>query len=148
MEPEQQTSTLPEAPSPEPEPKLTHKQWGQLRRMHVTIVHGVVRACGHRARFSKDHDPRNNCADCWSAFFATAVDLEFVHAVLTTKGVKELVKLKGKKFAKMLHGFLATQILPALNAEPITAEAATIVGGTFERNREVQSTVPTVQDIG
>ena len=105
--------TLPAAP---PE-KLTRKQLGQLRRQYLTITHGRVKACDHLARFSKDHDPKNNCVDCWSAFFATSVDLEFVHTVLTTKGVKALVAMRGTKFVRMFHGFISSQLLPALAAE-------------------------------
>ena len=137
----------PEAPAAPPE-KLTAKQLGQLRRQYVTVTHGRVRACGHLARFSKDHDPKNNCIDCWSAYFATSVDLDLIHAVLTTKGVKALVAMRGTKFTKMFHGFLSSQLLPALAAEIDKELPAQIVGGTFDRNREVQSVSPTVQDIG
>lgn len=104
--------TLPAAP---PE-KLTRKQLGQLRRQYVTITHGRVKACDHLARFSKDHDPKNNCIDCWSAYLETSVDLEFVHTILTTKGVAELTKIKGKKFVRMFHGWLSSNLLPALKA--------------------------------
>jgi hypothetical protein len=115
---------------------LTRKQIGQLRRMHITVNHGVVKACGHKAKFRKDHEPNNNCVHCWAAFFATSVDLDLIHAVLTQKGGKALVAMKGTKFTKMFHGFLSSQLLPALSAEinnaPQTDETpATIVGGTF-----------------
>ena len=126
--------TLPAAP---PE-KLTRKQLGQLRRQYLTITHGTVKACEHKARFSKDHDPKSNCVDCWSAYFATSVDLDFIHAVLTTKGVKALVAMKGTKFVRMFHGFISSQLLPALAAEttvkPQDEAPATIVGGTFGTN--------------
>jgi hypothetical protein len=125
----------PEAPAAPPE-KLTRKQLGQLRRQYLTITHGTVKACEHKARFSKDHDPKNNCVDCWSAFFATSVDLEFVHTVLTTKGGKALVAIKGTKFVRMFHGFLSSQLLPALAAEinstPKDATPAIVVGGAFD----------------
>jgi hypothetical protein len=55
------------------------------------------------------------------------VDLEFIHTVLTTKGVKALIAMRGTKFAKMFHGWLSSNLLPALAAE-INAQ---IVGGTF-----------------
>jgi hypothetical protein len=112
--------------------------------MHVTVQHGTVRACGHKAAFSKDHDPKNNCANCWAAYFATSVDLDFIHALLTQKGVKALVALKGTKFTKMFHGFLSSQLLPALAAETAkVTETATIVGGVFgdtTTGNEVQAT--------
>lgn len=106
----------PDAPAAPPE-KLTRKQLGQLRRQYVTITHGRVKACDHLARFSKDHDPKNNCIDCWSAYLETSVDLEFVHTILTTKGVAELTKIKGKKFVRMFHGWLSSQLVPALSEE-------------------------------
>ena len=132
----------PEAPAAPPE-KLTRKQLGQLRRQCLTINHGRVRACGHLARFNKDHDPKNNCIDCWAAFFATSVDLDLVHAVLTQRGVKALIAMKGTKFTKMFHGFLASQLLPALAAEIDKELPAQIVGGTFGNDsagNEVQAT--------
>jgi len=117
-----------------PPEKLTRKQLGQLRRQYLTITHGTVKACEHKARFSKEHDPKNNCIDCWSAYFATSVDLDFIHTVLTTKGVKALVAMKGNKFTKMFHGFLSSQLLPALAAEIAKEEPAKIQGGTFGAN--------------
>ena len=71
----------PEAPAAPPE-KLTRKQLGQLRRQYMTVTHGTVRACGHLARFSKDHDPKNNCISCWGAYFSTSVDLDLLSEVL------------------------------------------------------------------
>jgi hypothetical protein len=109
-----------------------------LRRQYLTITHGTVKACEHKARFSRDHDPKSNCVDCWSAYFATSVDLDFIHTVLTTKGVKALVTMKGTKFVRMFHGFISSQLLPALaaetNAKPQEEAPAQIVGGTFGAN--------------
>ena len=130
----EQTLSEPEAPAAPPE-KLTKKQLGQLRRQYVTITHGRVKACGHLARFSKDHDPKNNCVYC--------VDLEFIHTVLTTKGVKALIAMRGTKFAKMFHGWLSSNLLPALAAEVDKELPAQIVGGTFGNStagNEVQAT--------
>ena len=127
----------PPAPAPE---TVNEKQIGQLRRrQYVTITHGRVKACDHLARFSKDHDPKNNCIYCWEAYFMTSVDLDFIHAVLTQKGGKALVAMKGTKFVKMFHGFLSSKMLPMLQAEinkenaaPLAEEApAVIQGGTF-----------------
>jgi hypothetical protein len=140
-----------EEPTPPPAAPetLTRKQIGQLRRQYFTKVHGTVRACGHKAKFSKDHDPGNNCLYCWAAYFMTSVDLDFIHAVLTQKGAKALIAMKGTKFVKMFHGFLSSQMLPALAAEiknsqtSETDEApAKIMGGTFsngEQSGEVSS---------
>ena len=119
-------------------------------------LNGTVKKCGHKDNFSKTEkregkQPNNNCVYCWSAYFATSVDLDFVHTVLTTKGGKALVAMKGTKFVKMFHGFLSSQLLPALAAE-INKEVATaigvedpakVIGGTFGNNtagNEVQAT--------
>lgn len=142
---EEPTIAEPELPAAPPE-KLTRKQIGQLRRQYVTIVHGTVKACEHKATFSKDHDPKNNCVYCWAAYFATSVDLDFIHTVLTTKGVRALVAMKGTKFTKMFHGFLSSKMLPMLQAEinkenaaPLAEAPAQIVGGTFD-NVQAQGT--------
>ena len=112
--------------------EYTRKELGQLRRQYVTINHGRVKACGHKAKFSKDKQPNSNCMECWKAYFMTSVDLEGVHVILTQKGAKELIKQCGTKFAKMFHGFLSACLLPALAAEANTAaEPAKIEGGTF-----------------
>jgi len=104
----------------------------------------VVKACGHKAKFAKDKQPNNNCVSCWEAFFMTSVDLDFIHAVLTQKGGKALVAIRGTKFTKMFHGFLAAKLLPALAAEINNTEPqAQIVGGTFGNTtagNEVQAT--------
>jgi hypothetical protein len=101
-----------------PAPRVpTRKEIGEWRRANVTITHGTVKACGHKAKFSQTQQPHNNCVDCWEAFLMTSVDLDFIHAVLTKKGAKELVRLRGTKFTRMFHGWLAAKMLPALTAE-------------------------------
>ena len=137
----------PEAPAAPPE-KLTRKQLGQLRREHITEVNGKVKACGHKDNFSKTDkragkQPSNNCIYCWQAYFVTSVDLDLIHAVLTAKGVKALIAMKGTKFTKMFHGFLSSALLPALAAEIDKELPAQIVGGTFGNDsagNEVQAT--------
>ena len=121
--------------------EYTRKELGQLRRQYVTIVHGTVKACGHKDNFSKTErregkQPSNNCMECWKAYFMTSVDLEGVHVVLTKQGVRALIAQRGKKFAKMFHGFLSACLLPALAAEINNKEIpagvpAKIEGGTF-----------------
>jgi hypothetical protein len=151
------TAALPET--------LTPKQLGQLRRLWVTQTNGTVKACGHKDNFSfienkrAGKPPNNNCIYCWEAYFMTSVDLDLIHTVLTTKGGKALVAMKGTKFVRMFHGFLSTKMLPMLAAEVNAANKnpetdatvpATIVGGTFGNGNEgsevpaVGSTQPTV----
>jgi hypothetical protein len=125
--------------------------------MWVTEVNGTVTACGHKDNFSKTDkregkNPSNNCIYCWEAYFMTSVDLDFIHTVLTQKGGKALVAMKGTKFVRMFHGFLSSKMLPMLAAEVnkvhAEAEDATgahtqIMGGTFGNSttgNEVQAT--------
>jgi len=135
--------------------EYTRKELGQLRRQYVTIVHGTVKACGHKDNFSKTErregkQPSNNCMECWKAYFMTSVDLEGVHVVLTKQGVRALIAQRGKKFAKMFHGFLSACLLPALAAETNkdlpAVDSAKIEGGTFANGHEgteVQAVVDT-----
>lgn len=104
-------------PEPKP-PQYTRKQLGQLRRKYITIVHGKVKACGHAASFTATKQPRNNCVECWRAFFMTTVDLEGVHKMLTEKGVKALEATYGTKFMRNFHGFLATALAQPKGLDP------------------------------
>lgn len=132
-------TTVPQKP-----PELTAKQLGQLRRQYFTVVHGRVKACGHKAKFSKTQQPNSNCTDCWTAFFMTSVDLEGVHVLLTQRGVPELVKQRGKKFVKMFHGFLSSRLLPTLAAEvnkglsemPVPATNVQIEGSVIDVQKD------------
>jgi hypothetical protein len=140
------SENIPEPAAPPAAPdKLTPKQIGQLRRQYITNVNGTVKSCGHKDNFSKNEKregktPNNNCAGCWEAYFMTSVDLDFIHTVLTTKGAKALVAMKGTKFVRMFHGFLSSKMLPMLAAEinnktlPEEVAPAQIVGGTFGTN--------------
>lgn len=133
--------------APQAPDKITEKQMRQLRRQFVTLTNGTVVACRHKDNFSKTDRragkiPSNNCVHCWEAYFVTSVDLEFVHAVITQKGVNELVKVYGTKFTKMFHGFLASKMLPALAAQiKAENESVQIEGGTIggQQGTEVQA---------
>ena len=96
--------------------QLTRKQIGALRRAHITVTHGSVIKCGHKAKFGPTKTPGNNCVHCWEAFFQTAVDLEALHTLVTTEGPKGMEKKYGTKFMRNFHGFLATELMrsPAL----------------------------------
>jgi hypothetical protein len=123
-----------------PKQELTRKQLGQLRRQYVTINHGRVKACNHLAKFSATQPPKGNCVDCWKAWFMTQCDLDSLHVILTQQGAKELIKQRGVKFVKALHGFLASCLLPTLINEVNKAipagEPAQIQGGTFANGYE------------
>jgi hypothetical protein len=106
----------------------------------VTINHGRVKACNHLAKFSATQPPKGNCVDCWKAWFMTQCDLDSLHVILTQQGAKELIKQRGVKFVKALHGFLASCLLPTLINEVNKAipagEPAQIQGGTFANGYE------------
>lgn len=104
-------------PQPAAPPALTRKQLGQLRRHYLTVTHGTVKACGHKAKFSATKQPNNNCVDCWKAFFYTVADLEALHKTLIEKGVKELEKTYGTKFVRNFHGFLAVALQQSATQE-------------------------------
>jgi len=132
-----------------PKQELTRKQLGQLRRQYVTIVHGTVKACGHRARFSATQQPKNNCVDCWEAYFLTSVDLEGIHVVLTKQGVRALIAQRGTKFVTMFRGFLSAKLLPALNAETAKQEqGVTIEGGTINDGNRREETLQSLYSEG
>jgi len=113
----------------------------------MTITHGRVKACGHRARFSVTQPPKGNCVECYKAYFMTCCDLDSIHVILTKQGVKALERIHGRKFVRMFHGFL--RLLPALNAEAnaVTAEITEpvkIEGGAFgdsTAGSKVQATI-------
>ena len=161
MEPDRLTEvvTVDEASKPAVQPTLTRKQVGELRRRYLTVHHGRVKACEHLAKFGKDRPPRNNCVECWTAFFMTSVDLEGVHVILTTQGVRALTAMRGKKFVKMFHGFLTSRLLPSLTAEAeqlVPADPAVIIEGglhdgrseALNQNTEILSPEPVVEAIG
>jgi hypothetical protein len=106
-----------------PQP-LTRKQLGQLRRRYLTVVHGTVRACGHK--FNSRSQPKLNCNYCWDAYFMTAVDTAAIHDDLMKGGKAQLVNVYGTKFTKQFGRFLTEQL---------TAEQ--------ESNGQADSMVPT-----
>jgi hypothetical protein len=89
----------------------------------------------------------------------TSVDLEGVHVILTTQGVRALTAMRGKKFVKMFHGFLTSRLLPSLTAEAeqlVPADPAVIIEGglhdgrseALNQNTEILSPEPVVEAIG
>jgi len=94
----------------------TKKQIGQMRRAYVTVVHGTVRACGHKAKFNATKQPSNNCVDCWVAFFSTTADLEALHKMLTEEGVDKFTAKYGSKFVNHFHGYLAMYLMKGIEA--------------------------------
>jgi len=125
-------SVVPEKPQ-----ELSRKQIGQLRRRFITVTHGTVLACGHKAKFDTGRQPTNNCVSCWDAFFHTSCDLDAIHKVLTEQGVKAFTARFGDKFAKNFRGFLHKELSKATQQEIV--DAIPTVGGTFEPGVELEA---------
>jgi hypothetical protein len=128
--------------------QYTRKEIGQMRRRYVTIVNSTVKACGHPVKFDQTTQPHNNCIECWSAYFLTAIDLEGVHVVLTKQGVRALIAQRGAKFVKMFRGFLNSRLMPMLNAEAAKQGAVTIEGGTIgNKDGKIQDSSSSIQGV-
>lgn len=97
------------AVEPEKPKTLTRKELGQLRRRYITVVHGTVRACGHK--FNPKSQPRTNCESCWEAYFFTAVDTAAIHDDLQKGGKEKLIAVYGKVFTKQFGIFLMNQLM-------------------------------------
>jgi hypothetical protein len=63
----EETVTVAEVTTPPALKEYTRKELGQLRRRYVTVIHGTVKACGHKAAFNKTKQPTSNCVECWKA---------------------------------------------------------------------------------
>jgi len=97
--------------------QITRKQLGQLRRMHITVQHSTVNACGHK--FVADAMPARNCSDCWYAFFKTSVDLEALRDRLTHDGIEAVTADYGVKYVKAFKRFLQQELSHGSNfAQP------------------------------
>lgn len=96
-------ASVPEQPKP-----LTRQEIGKLRRLYITIMHGTVRACGHK--FDSKRQPKTNCEYCWEAYFMTAVDTAAIHDDLMKRGKKGLQSVYGNVFTKQFGKFLMAQL--------------------------------------
>lgn len=106
LTPEAQAQLAPaEAPKPV---EISRKQLGQLRRMHLTVQHSTVNACGHK--FVADAMPARNCSDCWYAYFKTSVDLEALRDDLTRRGIEAVTSDYGVKYVKAFKRFLQQEL--------------------------------------
>lgn len=93
---------------------ISRRELGKLRRIHLTVHHSTVTACGHR--FNNAKQPNNNCPDCWSAFFKLVANFEDLHGTLTKEGTKGLTAKFGSKFVKQFGKYLQTE-LPSTQGE-------------------------------
>ena len=86
-------------------PQMTPELLRKLRGKYFTVRHIRV-ACGHK--LDQINQPKNNCDECWAAFFGTHPQLvEIAHQMYQTQGRNPIVGLRGEKFVKMFERFMA-----------------------------------------
>jgi hypothetical protein len=110
---------------PEKPKQLTRAEIGKLRRAYITVVHGIVKACGHK--FDPKGQPRmSNCPWCWEAYFMVAVDTAAIHNDLMKGGKKALEAKFGKTFVKQFGQFLIEQMTKEMhenNSRPTNSDS-------------------------
>lgn len=84
---------------------------GKMRRRYFTKEFGKVRVCGHK--FHPTDEPHTSCASCWEAYFMLQEGVrKGVEAIIRSFDIKQLIKARGNKFAKMYQRFVATHPQP------------------------------------
>jgi hypothetical protein len=87
-------------------PALTPQLMKRLRGKYFTVKHPRL-TCGHK--LDMINQPKNNCGECWFAFFSTHPQLvEVAHQFYQTQGRGPMVGMRGSKFVKMFERFMAT----------------------------------------
>lgn len=150
---ESQESTEQTAPALEPKPERpSEKQIRAMRRQFITIMHGTVRACGHKIDISKQ--PKNNCEFCWEAYFKTTDNLLVtLHEFLVTRGLPALRAQFGDKLVKQFSRFLDRELnVERVNAISEEGEGSACTeagcGCAGVTAGEVQSSLGTVSGVG
>lgn len=88
-------------------PKMTRKVWKQMMRMHFTVRRATVKTCGHKINI--ESDPRNNCPECWFAYFNNNGQMtKIADECFTEAGRDVLERSRGKKFVKYFLMFMST----------------------------------------
>lgn len=104
------------------QPKLSRKEIGELRRRYMTVEHSAVNKCGHK--LDTNHQPKDNCPDCWEAYFKVGLDLAEVQKVFGMEdGAYQLERKFGKKFVKRFKQFLHDELMALAVAPPSPEEA-------------------------
>lgn len=101
--------------------QISRKELGKLRRIHLTIQHSTVTACGHK--FVQTKQPNNNCPDCWSAFFRLVQNVEDLHGILAKQGTKGLTTKFGRRFVKQFGKYLQMELPTMKGTDGISEEA-------------------------
>jgi hypothetical protein len=89
-------------------PKLTKRQLGKIRRVHVTIQHPIAAQCGHRLDLTKQ--PRNrNCENCWFNWLNhNGAVVQTAEELIAGGNSRMVVQLQGQKFLDNVLKFLST----------------------------------------
>jgi hypothetical protein len=86
-------------------PELTPALMKKMRGKYFTVRHPKL-ACSHR--LDMINQPKNNCHECWAAFFSTHPQLvEVAHQFYQTQGRGPMVGMRGSKFVKFFEKFMA-----------------------------------------
>ena len=86
---------------------LTSIERGKMMKLYWTQTNGIVAACGHK--LSEHAEPKNNCTDCWVAFFTNHGELtKTANECYKNEGKDVLIALKGVKFTKMFGRYMNT----------------------------------------
>ena len=91
----------------EPKKELNSIERGKLMSLYWTQRNEEVTACGHK--WNKNGEPRNNCTDCWFAFFQTHGEFtQLAEKCFKEEGRAALVSFRGEKFVKQFLRFMRT----------------------------------------
>jgi hypothetical protein len=104
------------------EVEITRGEFKEDRRLHFTVRRGRLPRCGHK--FDPTSEPRHrNCEVCWFTFFNTNGSVvQTCDEIVSKFGLKGLIQIRGKEFAKNYIKFMATlaqwkQAVEGLNVE-------------------------------
>ena len=112
-------------------PKMKRKVWKEMMRIHFTVRRPTVKSCGHKINITSD--PRNNCSDCWFAYFQNNKSMtQIADECFTEAGRDVLERSRGKKFTRMFIRFMST--IARFQREAAAAEAEK------EATNEIEST--------
>jgi len=88
-------------------PHMTRKVWKEMMRIHFTVRRPTVKGCGHKINI--EADPRNNCPECWFAYFQNNGKMtQIADECFNEAGRDVLERSRGKKFTRYFLRFMST----------------------------------------
>ena len=128
-------------------PKMTRKVWKEMMRIHFTVRRPIVKSCGHKINITSD--PRNNCPDCWFAYFSNNKPMtEIADDCFRNAGRDILERSRGKKFTRMFLRFMATVVRFQKESEEKKTNEENVDSGRSDANRSGDVEPTTSTDIG